>query len=180
MGVLDLSLSLTAALLAIVLAAILVRRKLHREFPFFFAYLVFAILAAAVRLSVSGDYQLYFKIFWATAALYNILALLVLYEVFREVFFAFYDLWWWFRLVFPGVAVIAIIVSVRRTLLHPPVEATPLIGAILSFSRIVNYLEAILFGLFFLLVLLLGVPRRSYPLGIVEGFGISAVGALVA
>jgi hypothetical protein len=180
MGTLDLSLSLLGPILAGVLAVILLRRKVHREFPFFFMYVVFAILAAAVRLSVSGDYQLYFKVFWTTALLYNALALLALYEVFREVFFAFYELWWWFRLVFPGVALIAITIAVIRTILHPPVEATSLIGAILSSSRIVNYLEAILFALFFLLVLLLGVSRRSYPFGIVEGFGIAALGALVA
>jgi hypothetical protein len=44
----------------------------------------------------------------------------------------------------------------------------------------VNYMEAVLFGLFFALVVLLGVPWRSYPFGIVEGFGLSALGSLIA
>jgi hypothetical protein len=180
MGALDISLSLVGPLLATLLAVILVRRKLHLEFPFFFMYVVFAILAAALRLSVSSDYQMYFKVFWATAALYNVLAVLALHEVFHEVFLPFYTLWWWFRLLFPGAVGIAIFAQVRRAILNPPIQATPLIAAILSFSRVINWVEAALFGLFFALVVLLGVRWRSYPFGIVEGFGLSALGALIA
>jgi hypothetical protein len=176
----DIALQLIALALTAWAGALVLRWKLHREYPLFFTYLFIAVLIPLLRLAVSRNYVTFFKVFWGTELLYAIIALLALYEVFREVFFAFYELWWWFRLVFPGVALIAITVAVIRTILHPPVEATPLIGAILSSSRVVNYLEAILFGLFFLLVLLLGVPRRSYPFGIVEGFGIAALGALVA
>lgn len=79
MGALDLSLSLVGLGLEILLAATLVRRNLHREFPFFFTYVAFAILANSARLSVSGNYQMYFKIFWATATLYALFSLLALY-----------------------------------------------------------------------------------------------------
>lgn len=180
MGALDLSLSLVGPVLALLLAATLLRRKLHHEFPFFFTYVCFAILATVARLSVSGDYQMYFKVFWATAALYDILALLALYEVFHEVFLPFYSLWWWFRLLFPGTVGISALMQIRRAILNPPVQAPPLVAAILSFSRVINWVEAVLFGLFFALVLLLGVRWRSYPFGIVEGFGLSAIGALIA
>lgn len=180
MGALDLTLSLAAGGFAILLATALFRHKLHREFPFFFTYVSFAIMATIARLSVAGDYPMYFKVFWATAALYNILALLALYEVFHEVFLPFYMLWWWFRLLFPGTVGIAALIQIRRAILNPPIQATPLVAAILSFSRVINWVEAMLFGLFFALVLLLGVRWRSYPFGIVEGFGLSALGGLLA
>ena len=180
MRVLDQSLLLVGPVLAILLTAILIRRKLHREFPFFFIYVVFAILADILRLSVSSDYQTYFKVFWATAALYDVLALLALHEVFHEVFLPFYTLWWWFRLLFPGTVGIAALVQIRRAILNPPIQAPPLVAAILSIGRVINWVEAALFGLFFALVLLLGVRWRSYPFGIVEGFGLSALGALIA
>jgi hypothetical protein len=180
MGILDLSLSLAAAGLAVLLAATLLRRKLYHEFPFFFTYVCFAILTTVARLSVSGNYPMYFKVFWATAAFYNVLALLALYEVFHQVFLPFYMLWWWFWLLFPGVVGIAAFIQIRRAVLNPPVEALPLVAAILSFGRVINWVEAMLFGLFFALVLLLGVRWRSHPFGIVEGFGISALGALIA
>jgi hypothetical protein len=180
MRALDQSLLLVGPGLAIVLVAILIRRKLRREFPFFFIYVGFAILADVVRFSVSNDYQTYFKVFWATAALYDVLAVLALHEVFREVFLPFYTLWWWFRFLFPVTVGIAALIQIRRAILNPPIQATPLIAAILSFSRVINWVEAALFGLFFTLVLLLGVRWRSYPFGIVEGFGLSALGSLIA
>jgi hypothetical protein len=180
MGALDLSLSIAAAVLAILLAVALLRRKLHKEFPFFFIYVAFAIIASVARLSVSGDYQTYFKVYWATAALYNILAVCALHEAFREVFRAFYMLWWWFWLLFPAAVGIAAFIQIRRAVLNPPIEATPLIAAILSFGRVINWVEAVLFGLFFVLVLLLGIRWKSYPFGIVDGFGLSALGAFLA
>jgi hypothetical protein len=180
MGPLDLSLSLVGLGLAILLAATLVRRNLHREFPFFFSYVAFAILASAARLSVSGDYQMYFKVFWVTEVLYALFSLLSLYEVFRKVFSTCYQLWWWFRLVFPGTVVTAAFVQIWHAVVNPPIQASPLIAVILSFGRTVNWVEAVLFGLFFALALLLGVRWRSYSFGIVEGFGLSALGAVIA
>lgn len=176
----DIALQLIALGLTAWVAALVLRRKLHREFPFFFAYLALSVLVPLVRLSVIGDYPTFFKVFWATEALYAVLALLALYEVFHEVFLPFYMLWWWFRLLFPSVVGIAAFVQIRRAILNPPIEATPLVGAILSFSRVINWVEAVLFGLFFALVILLGVRWKSYPFGIVEGFGLSALGALIA
>src|SRR5215510_10868996 len=95
----DIALQLSALGVTAWVAALLVRRKLHREFPFFFVYLVVAVLVPLLRLAISGDYPTFFKVFWTTEALYAVLALLALYEAFREVFLAFYTLWWWFALL---------------------------------------------------------------------------------
>src|SRR6478736_1927816 len=138
MGALDLSPSITAAVLAILLAASLLRRKLHHEFPLFFVYVAYAILATVARVSVSGHYQTYFVVYWATAAVYSILALFALYEAFREVFLAFYMLWWWFWLLFPAAVGIAAFTQIRRAILNPPIQATPLIAAVLSFGRVIT------------------------------------------
>lgn len=176
----DIVLALIGPIITAWVGALVVRRKLHDEFSFFFGYLAVSILISLARLSVIANYATYFKVFWATEILNAVMVLLALYEVFHEVFLPFSELWWWFRLVFPGTVGIVVIVFVRRAILHPPVQATPLISAILSFSRVTNWVEAVLFGLFFALAVLLGVKHRSYPFGIVEGFGISALGALVA
>src|SRR5262249_40302566 len=80
--------------LAIWLAAVLVRRKAHREFPFFFLYVSSSILIGLIRACVSGNYRLYFEVYWTTEALYVVLALLALHEVFRKVFASFYKNWW--------------------------------------------------------------------------------------
>jgi hypothetical protein len=176
----DIGLTLIGPVLTAWVAALVVRRKLHREFPFFFAYLILSVIVPLIRLSVSGDYVTFFKVVWATEAIYALLALLTLYEVFREVFLPFYMLWWWFRLIFPGAAVLIAFISIRSAILHPALQAPHILQIIFGAGKAVNYLEAVLFGLFFALVLLLGVRWRSYPFGIVEGFGLSALGALIA
>jgi hypothetical protein len=176
----DVALQLIALGLTAWVAVLVVRRKLHREFPLFFAYLALSVVVPLVRLSVSGDYLTFFKVVWATEALYAMFALLALYEVFHEVFRPFYMVWRWFPLVFPAAVTLIAFVSIRSAILHPALQAPRILQIVFGSAKAVNYLEAVLFGLFFGLVLLLGVRWKSYPFGIVEGFGLSALGALIA
>jgi hypothetical protein len=175
----DIALELIALGLTAWVAVLVVRRKLYREFPFFFAYLILSVIVPLVRLSVSGNYLTFFKVFWATEALYALLALLALYEAFHEVFRPFYLVWPWFRLVFPAAVALIAFVSIRNAIFHPALQAPRILQVVFGSAKAVNYLEAVLFGLFFALVVLLGVRWRSYPFGIVEGFGFSALGALI-
>lgn len=176
----DIALTLIGPLLTAWVAALVVRRKLHREFPFFFTYLLVSVLVPVLRLTVSGTYATFFMVFWITEVLYASLAVLAVYEVFHEVFLPFYKLWWWFRLLFPGAALLIAFLSIRNALHHPWSRSAHPMEIIFALAKAVNYLEALLFGLFFALVLLLGVRWRSYPFGIVEGFGLSALGSLIA
>jgi hypothetical protein len=89
----DIALSSIGIVLTAWVTALVVRRNLHREFPFFFTYLVLSVLVSLLRLSVSGDYPTFFKVFWATEVLYAVLTLLVLYEVCLKVFLVFYQPW---------------------------------------------------------------------------------------
>jgi hypothetical protein len=176
----DIVLALVGPVLTVWIVVLLVRRKLHREFLFFFVYLGISVVISLVRLAVISNYGMYFKVFWATDVLYDVLALLALHEVFREVFLSFFALWWWFRLLFPGAALFIAFSSIHKALHNPALQAPRPMEIIFAFANAVDYLEALLFGLFFALVLLLGVRWRSYPFGIVEGFGISALGGMLA
>lgn len=57
MRIVDILIQLTAEGLSLTLAFMMVRRRLHREYPFFFAYAVVAFLLSVTRLSVSGTYR---------------------------------------------------------------------------------------------------------------------------
>src|SRR5258708_35907157 len=94
-------LNIAGTVLAVALASTLVWRRLYREFPFFLTYVVSSILIAIIRVSVSGNYRTFFKVVWATEAIYALLALLALHEVFRWVFMPFFEQWW-FWLFFPS------------------------------------------------------------------------------
>lgn len=176
----DIALQLIALGLTAWVGALVVRRKLHHKFPFFFAYLAVSVVVPVIRLCVSGNYTIFFYVFWVTEGFYALLALFALHEVFHEVFLSFFALWWWFRLLFPGAIVFIAVISIRKAIHNPALHAPRPMEIIFAFATAVNYLEALLFGLFFALAVLLGVRQRSYPFGIVEGFGISALGGLLA
>jgi|SRR5882724_552521 len=176
----------TDSLLVLVVPSLLVwviwavtKRRLYSEFPFFYVYIITAVLVSVFRFIVIGDYSLYFKVFWATEALYALLALLALHEVFRYIFIEFYDLWWWCRFIFPCLVGILGFLKISDALQHPPAQASPTVAAILSFSVTVNWVQIGLFVFFGTLFFLLG-SWENYPMGIVLGFAIIAIGSWAA
>jgi hypothetical protein len=177
MGKGDIFSGLIAPALEIWLLSIFFRRRLYREFPFFFTYIVSSILIAISRLSVAHNYQVYFNIFWATAVIYGILALLALYEVFHWVFLEYYSYWRWFRLVFPGVVTLVLLLSLWYAFKHPPVQASPVISMVLVFGLAVNFIQIGLFLLFFGLVKLFDLSWWTYSFSIVLGFAVAATGS---
>lgn len=170
----DILLSLVGPFVGAFLAAILVWRKVNREFPFFFLYVISSIGFPILRLCVSGDYKFFFWIYWGTEAIYVFLALLALHEVFRKVFVTFYEKRW-FRLFFPVVVIAISLLAVIYRLGSPPMQANRVISLIISLGMAVNLVQALLFVLFFFLVWLNGIGPREYPFGIVMGFAAIAI-----
>lgn len=174
---LDLILTLIGPILTAWLVVLFVRRKLHREFPLFFLYLIVSVLVPVSRLAVRDNYPTFFKVIWSTEALYAVLVLLALGEVFRKVFAAFYQrrsFWLFFPLVVAAIFAIAIAFHLGS----PPVQASPLISLILTLGTAVSLVQVAIFCLFFLLVWFHGIHWRDYPFGIVLGFAIIALGYL--
>jgi hypothetical protein len=170
----DILIGLIGQVLNILLAAVLVRRKQHREFPFFFLYIVSSVLLLIVRLSVSSNYQVFFMVSWGAEVIYVVLALLALHEIFRKVFAAFYERRW-FWLFFPVVVIAISVLAVIYRLGSPPTQANQVISLIISLGMAVNLVQALLFVLFFFLIWLNGIGWREYPFGIVMGFAAIAI-----
>lgn len=173
-------LSLTVTALQAGLLAILLWRKIHREYPFFFSYIIFSICVAVARLAVAPHYQVYFVVFWITAGIYAVLGLLVLDEVFHWFFSAFYQHWSWFWALFPGVSVIVLAGSIWYAIYYPPIQANRVISFVLVFGIVVNLMQIGLFLLFFLLVRIFKLRPWEYAFAIVVGFAMAAFGALAA
>ena len=170
----DLLLSLGGLIAAAWLVIVLTQRKVFSEFPFFFLYVSFSVAFIILRLSVSGNYQLFFWVSWSTEAIYVLLALLTLHEVFRKVFAAFYENRW-FWLFFPVVVIAISVLAVIYRLGSPPAQANEVISLIISLGMAVNLVQALLFVFFFFLVWLNGIGWREYPFGIVMGFAAIAI-----
>ena len=181
MGRFDLFVSLAGLSLVVCLAVLLIVRKLHKRFPFFFTFVAFSIVATTAVISASGNYSTVFKVYWTTEAMHAVLALAALHEAFRYVFSVERDDWRLFRLIFPGAVVILSIFFIGNAILYPPHQGPMVISLILSFGTVVNCVEGGLFILFLVLAwVLLSKGWPTFPYGVVFGFGVSALGALVS
>lgn len=174
----DLLLPIAGNILTGWLAAILFWRKLHTRYPFFFVYVLFSIVSTFVLLFFRSDYLTFFTMYWAIQALYVVFSLFSLHEIFRHVFRPFYDVLPWFWLLFPAVGLSTALMSIYQVILRPPAQAPAIVAVVLSFSIATNYIRLGLFGLFSVLVLLLGSSWRNYPFGIMQGFAAMALGEL--
>lgn len=175
---LDVIFNLTGVTLAVVLTGLLLWRRTYREYPMFFTYVASSVLIALLRLSVSGDYELFFKVSWGTEALYALLILLALHEVFYRVFQSFFSIYRWFWILFPAAVSIVTFVAVLHAIRRPPIQAPPLIAVILSTEIGVNVIQSGVFILFSGAILFFQVRRRNYPSRIVDGFAVMALAGL--
>jgi len=162
----------------LLLAGVLVWRKLYREFPLFFSYVCascadqIATLMAVRVLHVAP--LSYFNIYWISHLLVTVFSLLAAYELFvKRLFRAFYKVRV-YRYIFAGAAALILVLSVL-TLRH---NIAPLILA-----RIIYMLDlARVTILFFFIALMLLMGRRweRYEFGIALGFGIDAAAFLAS
>jgi hypothetical protein len=179
MSRLDLASLIIPLVLETWLAVNLFRRKVHKEFPAFVVYTCYSLLAIATRLVFSGNYGRYFFVFWVTSAGFALLAIWVLHEVFHWVFAAFYEVWW-FRFLFPAVALLTGHLSIRAAFRRASPQTYPLITLILALGIMVNYIELGLFGLFFVLIKFFRSRYWQYAFGILLGLAITAFGTVIA
>ncbi len=138
------------------------------------------MLQTMVRFAFHSNTHLYFLIFWITAPVEVILAILAAHESFRRVFRAFY-LVRWFRFCFPGAIALALFYSMLTGYFSPPAHARGIYAAIISGMLMAQYVILTISIAFFVLAKLLQVPWRIHEYRIVAGFGLSSgVTALAA
>lgn len=180
MNLLERLLLASAVLLAVWLVVLLQKSGMHRRFPCFFSYLNCIVVLDTVQLCVTGSYRTYFFVYWASEAIFALLGLLALFEIFRKVFLGFYLRARWFRALFPGTAILAITLVVWVILRHPVAGAGRLISFVVFFGLAVNFMRLCLFGLFGIVSAAFPLRWRFAPLGILLGFGIAALGGTAA
>jgi hypothetical protein len=163
--------------LEILLTIVLWRRRAYRGFPFFFVYAFYSFTTSTIKLAVIANYNMYFWVYWCSDVGFVALDLLVLHEVFRNVFLLFYEDDWWFVFIFPVASMLIFVLAAWVWVAHPPMQAGAMIRLIFSAEMAVNIIQSLLFGLFMLLIAHSRLHWRSYPFGIVGGFALYSLGA---
>ena len=170
--------SLAGVGLQVYLCVLLLTRQFYREFRFFVFCMVCATISSIALILVRNHLSIYFDIYWPSEALTLLAAFLALQESFYLVFRNFLKMPW-FRLLFPGIGVLMIIVAIIRAALHPVSQASLLGSALISLEIALGLLQVGLFCLFILLVRFFHMRWRQQAFGIILGFGIAASGSLV-
>ncbi len=155
-----------------VAVVVLWRRKLHKQFPVFFAYILaqIAIFAVIFPLQRRGNYEWYFWTYWLTAGFNAVLSFKVIHEVFLDVFRPYHTLKDLGTVLFKWASVVMLLVSVVVAFSGSS-ERDPLVHAVSTLQSSVRLVQ---FGLILFLILFsryLGVSRRQHSFGIALGFG---------
>ncbi len=158
-----------------VLIAIMLRRKLHRQFPVFFAYILSQIVNFAILFPIyksgPGHYTAYFYAYWIGAAVSLAIGFKVIHEIFLDVFRPYHTLKDLGTVLFKWAALVMLLVAVVVAASSQAGTNTPITQAVITVQRCVRVIQCGL--VLFLLVFskYLGVSWKQQSFGIALGFG---------
>ena len=168
-----------APALQIWVAVVLRRRRLDKEFPFFFKYLIFQVATNLALLALHSHYKPYFYAYWSFQALNTILEFAIIYEIFGHLFRPYPYLRDFARVLLRWAGSLLLVIAMLFALTSAAHEA-PVIMAVMKVQQSVNLVQCGL--LFFLLWFCpyLGITRRHYLFGVALGFGVIASAELAS
>jgi hypothetical protein len=147
----------------------LVRVRAYRLVPCFFLYTVFAVAADGARLAVHNYHDTYFATYWISEAGYDVLGILVMYELIRTVLRSLVHTSWG-RLIFPSAVLAGVVLSIARAHAVPP-QVSGVFYYIVVGEIAVRCVQALVFTGLVAMVMILGLRWRQYSFGIATGFG---------
>jgi hypothetical protein len=159
-------------ILLAVLLGLLLRRQANKVCPLFFSYVLFGVLADVARFITDQNHQLYLPTYWITEAGYDVLGMLVMFEVLRLALGSLARARW-VRVIPVAVLAVGIGLSLAHRQAVPP-KVTGLLVYIVLGEIAVRFIQVIVFAGLVTLVPLIGLRWRQYPFGIATGFGLYA------
>ncbi len=162
----------------------MVRRGLHRDYPYFFNYTVLQVVSVPVLYIIyTRSYPVFFYAYYVNIALSVLISFAVLQEIFKDAFRPYEALRDLSVILFRWSALVVLLVGVMGAINtnSGKSENGAIVDAILLAERSVRLMQC---GLVFFLLLFseyLGISRRSLLFGISLGFGFfAAINMLVA
>lgn len=159
----------------LMLLFLLIRRKQHRKFSWFAAYVAFFILADIVRITASHQSNnAWFIAYWSTDVVASALALLAIRQVFHRALEVEYRLFRWTRFLLPVTLVLISGFSIYEGI-QALDQHQKIMAMVNGFDIGVHAFEATL--LFLLLALRFLFPARwlRYEFGILTGYALNSI-----
>ena len=169
----QLALWIAHPVLQLAVAGIMYRRKLHRSFPVFFAYLVSQVVIFAVVFPTFelGHYARYFYVYWISQAISLAIGFKVIHEIFLDVFRPYHTLKDLGSVLFKWAGLVMLLVAGVVAAASPSNELDPLVQAVLTLQRCVRVVQCGLILFLLVFARYLGVSRKQHSFGIALGFG---------
>ena len=156
------------------IAVSMCRRRLHREFPFFFDYLVFQTLAFAVEFPLR-NWANYYYVYWTCSALSLVVTFAVFQEIFKDAFRPYEALRDLSVILFRWCALVVLLVAGMWAITSWRADQIDNItNGIYLVDRSIRMMQC---GLVFFMLLFseyLGISRRNVVFGVSVGFGFFA------
>lgn len=162
------------ALATAMLAGIFIWRRLYRELPFFFLYLVTALVIGIARYAFHSKASIFFYIYWISDLVGTPVVFLAIYEVFLRRLFPGSSKTRFYRNLFPLVSAVILLLTILIAL-----EATDQRAAFQTAARAFDFARTAILGFCVALILFMGRRWTKYNFAIVMGFAIQAVVALI-
>jgi hypothetical protein len=158
-----------------VVAVILWRRKLNKQFPAFFTFLLAQVVNFAILFPLwcTDRGSIYFWLFWLGEAVNAFLGFKVIHEIFIDVFRPYHTLKDLGTLLFKWAGVVMLLVSVIVAFSNS-YDTYPLVHAVTTLQRSVRVVQLGLILFMLLFSSFLGVSRKQISFGISLGFGLFA------
>jgi hypothetical protein len=166
-------------------AALMVWRRLYREFSFLFGYFVAVILAALIRWSFDLVFTThsmpYFYAYWLSEAFTVVVAFAVLYEIFLVRMFPSFHSTPFFRYLLPflillGFAIAVVVFVTAPAPSHGPHPLSVFVG---KTTLALNFLQLLLLLFLSLILVTLGGGWEEHEYGITLGYGLYAITKLI-
>jgi hypothetical protein len=164
---------------AVVLAAFLIRRRMHRKLPLFVAYVIYSIAATALQWACVSNQQLYFKVYWLTEIGDIALAVAATCEIFVVTFRGFFVLRW-FRWLLPALAALVAFYAGWKAWVHPPALNSPMVSLVVGLEIGLRYFIAGVFLAYVAARRYVKIGNFDFQYNVILGFFLASVGMLVS
>jgi hypothetical protein len=155
--------------LQVCILALLLWRRLQKRFIWFFTYILYVLLEAIVRLAVSGNYGMYFKVYWSTEPVDLALTVLALRESFLCIFWPEARLRW-FRWIFWSGFGLAVAYSGWEAWALPPREAGQFVAVFIDLELALDIVISVFGLLYGGFIRLFGILEHQRETAIILGF----------
>jgi hypothetical protein len=161
-----------------IIAIVMIRRRLFREFPMFLAYTIFEFVQGGTLFILDHSAKIsayqYWEAYWLVQGVSIVLRFAIIYEIFSHVFRPYPALRELSQIMFRWATVVLVLVAVAVAAYAPGDGAHLIISGVKIVDRTVGVVQSGLLVFLFLCASYFRLSWRSYVFGIAVGMGIFA------